>query len=161
MSTLYPTPPRTSEVLPKVKDLLAAGAGLTTVLGGSGRVFVSKGNRFVESPPPADNWRRIVLFLPKRMLDQPEHLDRVTSLVFYVRADVMAPDGAAFDPHLAIDVIQEEAFKLLEGKSISMTYAKQAMRIHRVGRSNGVFQDPDDGFWFASCKYKTVLSAAS
>lgn len=157
-------PPRTSLILPKVKDLIVS-ADINTALGGPGRVIVAKaGTINVPAPTPdaSGYWGRIVLMpITKGFYQVPEHPDLVTGYPFQIRVDVNPTGSDSFDPDITLEYIHGLIYKAVQYKTITgLTNSKQIYPIQRTRRPLDSIRD-DSGFYYSSSKFITVVSPQS
>ncbi|MEO9884249.1 MAG: hypothetical protein ABJG33_01285 [Balneola sp.] len=148
-------PPQISEVLPQAKVLLDV-ASMQTILGGTGRVLVAKGDTVIEEFPSVDETgfaARIVLMYRN---DSPtEFLDQTIPVYWNLRVDVKCSDQA--DPNIITDYIQKEAFKLLQDKTLTLSYAEQLFKVWRKTCSQKCRLD-DQGWYYKASKWQTILT---
>lgn len=155
MITPTTKPPRTADILDKVKVLINVSA-ITDVV--DSIVIARHGTIDVEAPTPdaSGMWKRIILMpIRKGLGTGPEHMDKVTSYPFQARVDVNPPN-TDFNADILLEYIHELIYLRLQYQKISPAGADQVYVITRTRRPLSGDRD-ESGFIYSSSKYLTVV----
>lgn len=147
------TPVRTSQVLPLQASKLSS---MSTLLGGSGRVLVAKGNRITDPFPDVDaNGYASRIILMSRNDTPREYLDMTIPLYFNVKFEVKPALG---DVNIICDNIHAEIYTLLQDTTITMTSNDQLFKTWRKWVSTQVRYDEAVGCYYNTAVYQTILT---
>lgn len=153
-------PPRVSDLWPLVKTHLSS-ATMQTILGGAGRVKLITDSMAPEGAETAA-WGRLVIAPGQRFFGQPaEESDRGTLVPWLIRAEIHSP-GGSYNPAIALEAAQAEAFKLLHGwEPTGLTKARATQLAYRErGPQSFPSWDETNGLYWTSAEYRIYLLPA-
>jgi len=153
MSVLNPV--RLSQVLPLQAAKLNVSA-MNTLLGGSGRVLVAKGNRITDPFPDVNGSgyaARVVLM--GRNDTPPEFLDMTVPFYFNVKVEVKPGLG---DVNIICDNLHQEIYKLLQDTTITMSSNDQLFKTWRKWVSTQTRYDEAVGCYYHTAVYQTIVT---
>lgn len=152
------TPPRTSELWPKLTTRLGS-TRMNTVLGGEGRIYMATDELDPEGGL-SSAWGRVVI-APVQLAfgegdDQP---GRIRVVPFLVRSEFNHP-GGSHNVSIPNDAAQSEAFDLLHGWTPEgFTYARPTSPLFRQTQPQAYpLWDALAGVWFSSAEYRAILA---
>ncbi len=148
-------PPQISEVLPKVQALLDVSS-MQSILGGTDRVVVAKGDTILEAFPDVDNEGFAARIVLVNRDDSPsEFLDMTVPVYWNLRVDVKCSDQS--DPNIITGYIQKESYKLLQNTTLSLEYSDQVFKVWRKSCSQKCRLD-DAGYYYRASRWQTILT---
>lgn len=161
---IAPTPPRVAELWPLVVDRLDT-ATLGDSLGGTGRVFrIDEDGASEPVGTEMDVWGRVVIAPVRRAFGEPlSEPGRSRIVPFLVRVDIHAPPGSTnFDPLVALEATQNEAFARLHGWTpTGLTQASIDRPIWRhTDPQSAPLWDSATGVWYTSAEFRAWLAPA-
>lgn len=157
---IAPTPPRVWELWAAIPARLDT-ATMQTILGGAGRVKLSTADMTPEGAE-TEAWGRLVIVPVRRVYGEPAEVEGRRRLVpFLVRAEVHSP-GGNYQPAIALEAAQAEAFTRLHGWAPgAFTRAKVEGWIWRETPPQALpLWDDAHGTWFMSAEYRAVVAPA-
>lgn len=157
---IAPTPPRVFELWAAMPARLDT-ATMQAILGGSGRIKLGSDDL---SPLGTESqvWGRIVIAPVRRFYGEPtDEPGRRRVVPFLIRSEVHSP-GGAFQPAIALEAAQNEAFARLHGwKPTGWSRARLVEPIWRETSPQSLpLWDESTGLWFLSSEYRAVLAPA-
>jgi len=150
------TPVRVDELLPAVKTLVDISA-VQSILGGSGRVFVSQGDSLLpdeEFPSVDANGMAGRIVLMTRNDSPREYLDLTVPVYWNLRIDMIKGQS---DANIYLNYVHGLIYGLLQEKKVTLSSSEVLFRIWRQTLSQQVRRDAQ-GFYYLAAIYQTILT---
>lgn len=153
-----PTPPEVWEVPDAVKALLTADSVLTTSVGGSSSLHFPTDEWPKDPPTPAtgEKWKRVLVKIPSIPGGLYRTMNRLLKCPIHIVTQIEKRDGLP-DPEEWSSRTHARILYLLEGKTLSLTYAAHHLPIEQVSIQSTVEYSEQYKAYYQAAEYLTLL----
>lgn len=157
-------PPQTYEILPAVKSLIDT-AGVIPAMGGYGSVVATEGDvinvGWPEPAPDGFRWRIVLMEKINGLADPREYPDLTRGYPFRARIDLNPPSSSGFNKKHFLEGAHMKVRQALHMKQIGLTKAEPMYHIIRREVPTPMYRDTDQGWYYMSAEYLTILGPIS